>query len=57
MEINGYEIDNYNQFGLKTMMLCPFCSADRKRKQINAFRHWDTGFNCNHLEKKGNYIT
>jgi hypothetical protein len=32
----------------------PFCSADRKkRKQINAFLHWDTGFNCNHCGEKG----
>jgi hypothetical protein len=59
MEINGYEIDNYNQFGFKDRAkndVCPFCSADRKRKQINVFRHWDTGFNCNHYGEKGQYI-
>jgi hypothetical protein len=41
MEINGFEIDNYNHLVLKTDKkndVCPFCSADEKRKQINVFR-------------------
>jgi hypothetical protein len=34
MEINGYEIDNYNQFGFRQTKndVCPFCSADRKKE-------------------------
>jgi hypothetical protein len=61
MEINGYEIDNYNQFGFKDREndVCPFCSADRKKKTDKCVSlHWDTGFfNCNHCGEKGQLHT
>jgi hypothetical protein len=47
MEINGYEIDNYNHLVLKTelkMMFAHFVLLIEKRKQINVSLHWDTGF-------------
>jgi hypothetical protein len=35
MEINGYEIDNYNQFGFKdrAKMMFAIFSADRKKNR------------------------
>jgi hypothetical protein len=60
MEINGYEIDNYNQFGLKTelkMMFAHFVLLIEKRKQINVFRFIGIQvFSSIIAEKKGNYI-
>lgn len=62
MEINGFEIDKYNQFGFKDRAkndICPFCSADRKKKTdkcVSLF--WDTGFfTCNHCGEKGQLHT
>ena len=56
-EINGFEIDKFNQYGLaegKTQGICPLCSADRKpehRKDKCASYDWDRGLgtchNCN----------
>ena len=62
MEINGFEIDKYNQFGFKDRVkndVCPFCSADRKKKTDKCVSlHWDTGFfNCNHCGEKGQLHT
>lgn len=62
MEINGFEVDNYNQFGFKDRAkndVCPFCSADRKKKTDKCVSlHWDTGFfNCNHCGEKGQLHT
>lgn len=62
MEINGFEVDNYNQFGFKDRAkndVCPFCSADRKKKTDKCVSlHWDTGFfNCNHCGHKGQLHT
>ena len=62
MEINGFEIDKYNQFGFKDRVkndICPFCSADRKKKTDKCVSlHWDTGFfNCNHCGEKGQLHT
>jgi len=62
MEINGYVIDIYNQYKFKDMAkvdICPFCSADRKKKTdkcVSLF--WDTGFfNCHHCGKNGQLHT
>lgn len=62
MEINGFEIDKYNQYGFKDRAkndVCPFCSADRKKKTdkcVSLF--WDTGFfTCNHCGEKGQLHT
>lgn len=62
MEINGFEIDKYNQHGFKDMAkndVCPFCSAERKKKTdkcVSLF--WDTGFfTCNHCGEKGQLHT
>lgn len=62
MEINGFEIDKYNQHGFKDRAkndVCPFCSADRKKKTdkcVSLF--WDTGFfTCNHCGEKGQLHT
>jgi len=56
-EINGFEIDKFNQYGLaegKSQGVCPLCSADRKpenRKEKCASYDWDRGLgtchNCN----------
>lgn len=53
MKIQGFEIDVYNQYGLKdgvTSSTCPVCSKDRKKstqKCLSVF--WDTGLaQCNH---------
>ena len=35
IEINGFSIDTFNQYGLpegKTQGICPLCSSDRKPK-------------------------
>jgi len=62
MEINGFEVDKYNQHGFKDRAkndTCPFCSADRKKKTDKCVSlHWDTGFfNCNHCGEKGQLHT
>ena len=56
-EINGFQIDNFNQYDLeagKTQGNCPLCSADRKTKNQKAkcaSYDWDRGLgtchNCN----------
>jgi len=56
-EINGFQIDNFNQYGLeagKTQGNCPLCSADRKAKNQKAkcaSYDWERGLgtchNCN----------
>jgi twinkle protein len=62
MEINGFEIDIYNQHKFKDRAkndICPLCSADRKKKTdkcVSLF--WDTGFfTCNHCGEKGQLHT
>lgn len=61
-EINGYQIEIYNQYGFKDRAkndICPFCSAERKKKTDKCVSlHWDTGFfNCNHCGEKGQLHT
>ena len=56
-EINGFLIDNFNQYGLKegdTQGICPLCSSDRKpknQKKQCASYDWERGLgtchNCN----------
>jgi twinkle protein len=55
-EINGFQIDTFNQYGLeeKTQGTCPLCSADRKgehKKAKCASYDWERGIgtchNCN----------
>lgn len=53
MELNGFEIDKFNQYGLNEKdkhSACPLCSADRKKKTDKcATLHWDTGLGvCHH---------
>ena len=53
MEINGFEIENYNQYKLKDGAkdsTCPLCSQDRKKKTDKCLSlFWDTGLGrCNH---------
>jgi len=57
VEINGYEIEEFNQYNLevgKTQGICPICSHDRKpenKKQKCASYDWERGLgtchNCN----------
>jgi len=52
-ELNGFEIEVYNQHGFKDgakESTCPKCSADRKKKTQKCLSlFWDTGLaNCNH---------
>ena len=70
VEINGYSIEDFNQYGLevgKTQGICPLCSHDRKpehRKQKCASYDWERGLgtchNCNQTfqlhtyQRKGN---
>ena len=69
-EINGFLIDNFNQYGLeegKTQGTCPLCSSERKpknRKKKCASYDWERGLgtchNCNQTfqmhtyKRKGN---
>jgi len=56
-EINGFAIDNFNQYGLsegKTQGICPLCSSDRQSKNQKAncaSYDWERGLgtchNCN----------
>jgi twinkle protein len=52
MELNGFLIDKYNQYGLeeKKDSICPLCSHTRKKaKDKCASLHWDTGLGiCHH---------
>lgn len=53
MQLNGFEIDVYNQHNIKENAkhsTCPFCSASRKKsKQKCMSVFWDTGLGkCNH---------
>jgi len=53
MEINGFEIDQFNQYNLeegKKVSICPLCSKDRKKKTDKCLSvFWDRGIgNCNH---------
>lgn len=53
MEINGFEIDKFNQHGLNEsakLSICPLCSESRKKKTDKcASLHWDTGLGiCHH---------
>ena len=52
-EINGYEIDTFNQYDLKVgaqVSTCPLCSHDRKKKKDKcASLDWDRGMGtCHH---------
>ena len=52
-EINGFEIEIFNQYKLKEgakESTCPLCSADRKKKTDKCLSlFWDTGLGrCNH---------
>ena len=62
MEINGFEVDKYNQHGFKDRAkndICPFCSADRKKKTDKCVSlEWDKGFfNCFHCGESGQIHT
>lgn len=53
MEINGFEIEKYNQYGLKENAkhsTCPLCSADRKKSTDECTSlNWTTGIGtCHH---------
>lgn len=53
MEINGFQIEKYNIYGLKDgekLSICPLCSANRKKKTDKcASLHWDSGLGvCHH---------
>lgn len=54
VEINGFLIDNFNQYGLevgKTQGICPLCSHDRKpenRKSKCASYDWERGLGTCH---------
>ena len=55
-EINGFEIENFNQYGLKVgakQSTCPLCSHDRKKKNDKcATLNWETGIgNCFHCDE------
>lgn len=57
MEINGFEIENYNIHGIKDgakTSVCPVCSADRKKKTDKCLSvFWDTGIaQCNHCGER-----
>ena len=53
-EINGFLIDNFNQYGLKegdTQGICPLCSSERKpknRKKQCASYDWERGLGTCH---------
>jgi len=56
MEINGFEIDEYNVHKIKegaTTSTCPKCSKDRKKKTDKCLSvFWDTGLGqCNHCSE------
>lgn len=52
-ELNGFEIEKYNQYGIKDRAkssTCPKCSEHRKKKTDKCLSvYWDTGLaKCNH---------
>ena len=54
---NGFEIDLYNQYGLKDgakYSTCPLCSEHRKKKQDKCAQlFWDSGLGyCNHCGER-----
>ena len=69
-EINGFLIDNFNQYGLKpgsTQGTCPLCSADRQPKNkkaqcasydwergLGTCHNCDTSFQLHTYQRKGN---
>ena len=62
MEINGFQIEKYNQHGFKDRAkqdVCPFCSKDRKKKTDKCVSiDWDKGFfNCWHCGESGQLHT
>lgn len=53
MEINGFQIEKFNQYSLDEkakMSICPLCSESRKKKTDKcASLHWDSGLGvCHH---------
>ena len=53
MEINGFQIEKFNQYSLdekSKMSICPLCSESRKKKTDKcASLHWDSGLGvCHH---------
>lgn len=57
MEINGFEIENYNVYGIPTKAktsTCPKCSEHRKKKNDKCMSvFWDTGLGqCNHCGER-----
>ncbi|SRR5215204_207483 len=61
-EINGFEIDVYNQHKFKDRAkqdICPFCSQSRKKKSDKCVSlDWDKGFfNCWHCGESGQIHT
>ena len=56
-KINGFEIENYNVYGIKdraTTSTCPVCSEHRKKKNDKCMSvFWDTGLGqCNHCGER-----
>ena len=61
-EINGFEIEKYNQHGFKDRQkndVCPFCSQDRKKKSDKCVSiDWEKAFfNCWHCGENGQLHT
>lgn len=57
MDLNGFEIENYNVYGIKdraTTSTCPKCSEHRKKKNDKCMSvFWDTGLGqCNHCGER-----
>jgi len=57
MEINGFEVENFNVYGIPTgakTSTCPKCSEDRKKSKDKCMSvFWDTGLGaCNHCGEK-----
>ena len=57
MQINGFEVDKFNQYGYSEnakVGICPLCSADRKKSTEKcASLFWDTGIgHCNHCGQR-----
>jgi len=61
-ELNGFVIENYNQYGFKDRSkqdVCPHCSQDRKKKTDKCVSiDWEKGFyNCWHCGTSGQLHT
>tara|TARA_R110000787_G_scaffold263380_1_gene369157 strand:- start:561 stop:2414 length:1854 start_codon:yes stop_codon:yes gene_type:complete len=57
MDINGFDVENYNVYGIPTKAktsTCPKCSEDRKKKTDKCMSvFWDTGLGqCNHCGER-----